>query len=66
MKYGSTILLINSQKKLGKGKVLDVGCGNGFLLKFFKQNGWDCYGVDLSPWSRNFARKYNFTLVQKK
>lgn len=53
-------------KRLGKGKVLDVGCGNGILLKFFKQNGWDCYGVDLSPWSINFARKYDFTLVQEK
>ena len=34
-----------------KGKVLDVGCGNGAFLEFAKQHGWETFGADikLSP-----------------
>ena len=34
-----------------KGKVLDVGCGNGSFLEFAKQHGWETFGADirLSP-----------------
>lgn len=31
-----------------KGKVLDVGCGNGQTLDELKQHGWDVYGNDIS------------------
>lgn len=29
-------------------KLLDVGCGEGFTLKYFLQRGWDCFGTDFS------------------
>lgn len=45
---------------LGPGRVLDVGCGNGLLLSYFRELGWDCIGVDLSPWSREYAQRYDF------
>ncbi len=51
-------------KRLGSGKVLDIGCGNGILLSYFKKLNWDCFGIDISPWSIEPARKYNFTLFQ--
>lgn len=30
------------------GSLLDVGCGEGFVLKFFAQNGWLVEGIDYS------------------
>jgi SAM-dependent methyltransferase len=32
----------------GKGKYLDIGCGNGSVLYFFKKDGWDVSGLELS------------------
>lgn len=29
--------------------ILDVGCGSGYNLKIFKDNGFECFGNDLSP-----------------
>jgi len=29
-------------------RVLDIGCGAGFLLKVFQQNGWDTFGLDIN------------------
>jgi 2-polyprenyl-3-methyl-5-hydroxy-6-metoxy-1,4-benzoquinol methylase len=30
------------------GRVLDVGCGRGFLLKFLQEHGYEPYGVEMS------------------
>lgn len=49
---------------LGPGRVLDVGCGNGLLLSYFRDLGWECTGIDLSPWSREYARRYDFEFLQ--
>lgn len=32
-----------------RGRLLDVGCGNGLLLLLALQRGWDGYGIDTSP-----------------
>ena len=32
----------------GLGRVLDVGCGRGLILRRLRSLGWDCYGTELS------------------
>ena len=56
-------------KKFGKssGKVLDIGCGNGFFLRYLKTKGWDVLGIEPSSFARKNATslgietKPNFT-----
>lgn len=48
-----------------KSKVLDIGCGAGFLTNFLAQRGHEVYGIDLSPKSLEVARSKDRTgLVQ--
>jgi 2-polyprenyl-3-methyl-5-hydroxy-6-metoxy-1,4-benzoquinol methylase len=38
-----------------KGKVLEIGCGYGFLLKEFQRKGFEVYGLEPSPHASNYA-----------
>lgn len=50
-----------------KGKsILDIGCGTGELLNFFKQKGWDVQGVEPNQSARAFAsRRYNIDVFNE-
>lgn len=50
----STFKLLSPQK--GK-KILELGCGAGRYLKFFKEKGLLCYGIDISPIQIRKCRK---------
>lgn len=39
------------------GKVLDVGCAYGFLLKEFEKQGFKTYGIDISGFALEKAKK---------
>lgn len=39
------------------GKLLDVGCAAGFIMKGFEQSGWDCYGVEPNNTMAEYGRK---------
>jgi len=40
-----------------KGKLLDVGCGNGGFLAFMQQRGWDISGLDNAPAGVSIAKE---------
>ena len=40
-----------------RGTFLDLGCGNGDLVRAMHDYGWDAVGVDLDPAAVQFARK---------
>jgi len=54
--YGSRVNLV--EKALGRGgcRVLDVGCGRGFLLDAFRRRGWTVEGTEMSDASSSHAR----------
>ena len=42
--------------KKKKGKILDVGCGDGDFLKFMKDHGWGTYGIEPSSSGAKLAK----------
>jgi len=42
---------------LKKGKVLDVGCANGYFLEVANAAGWEISGVELSEYSSGLAKQ---------
>ena len=43
--------------KSSSRRVLDIGCGKGFLLEAFRHQGWTVQGVELSDHSARHARE---------
>lgn len=57
------------EKRLGgkKGKILDVGCGEGHFLKLAADDGWEVGGVEIAPKLRAWAREvYHLDSVREK
>jgi len=45
------------KQRRSSGKVLDIGCSYGYLLKKLEENGFDTYGIDVSKESIEEAKK---------
>ena len=56
----NTRLLAQVEKTMKPGRLLDVGCGLGYLLEAAKSRGWQAVGADPSPYSVELARKNGF------
>jgi SAM-dependent methyltransferase len=48
--------------KQPKGRLLDVGCGNGDFLQFAQRAGWEAIGVDPDPKAVEIARARGLTV----
>lgn len=40
-----------------KGRILDIGCGIGEVLSTFKDNNWECVGIEMNPSAINWVQK---------
>jgi SAM-dependent methyltransferase len=46
-----------------RGKLLDIGSGNGYFLKFAKENNWQTLGVEMSPDASKYAREQKLEIL---
>ena len=45
------------KRTTGKGRILDVGCSFGFFLDVARKRGWKVYGVEISEYASNHAKR---------
>lgn len=64
LEYQDILDVLNKYIK-SRGKVLDIGCGNGFFLKFMKDNGWEVLGLEPSIKASKYARRLGVPVVNK-
>ena len=50
------------KKFQNKAEILDVGCGWGLALQFFKKKGYDCYGFDPAKEAVEYGCKKGLTI----
>ncbi len=56
--YLAEIQTLEQYKKIGK--ILDVGCNMGMLLRLAMKRGWNCVGLEPSPSLAELAKKHGF------
>ncbi|MBF0500648.1 MAG: class I SAM-dependent methyltransferase [Candidatus Riflebacteria bacterium] len=49
--------LSDLEKVVKPGRILDIGCAMGFFLEVANRRGWESFGVEISPFSADAARK---------
>jgi 2-polyprenyl-3-methyl-5-hydroxy-6-metoxy-1,4-benzoquinol methylase len=50
--------------EMPKGKLLDLGCGSGFMLKLTKELGWDVTGLEIDPLAVSAARGKGLNVIE--
>ena len=49
--------------EVSKGRVLDIGCGDGFILKILKDHGLESYGIDINRYFVEITRREGLSCV---
>jgi 2-polyprenyl-3-methyl-5-hydroxy-6-metoxy-1,4-benzoquinol methylase len=60
--YRDRLLTLNKYVGDEPKRMLDVGCGNGFFLKFMKENGWEVFGIEPSLKASEYARSLDINV----
>lgn len=47
------------------GSILDIGCGDGLLLKFLSEKGWDCHGIETGALAVQYAITHGLDVKQR-
>ena len=55
--YSSRVRATQEMTQGQPGRVLDVGCGRGHLLKSFRDEGWEVLGTEISERAAQFPRE---------
>ena len=58
------ILNCNSRHD-NSGSVLDIGCGLGEVLDVFKDNQWDCHGIEVNPVAANWLSQKDIKVFRE-
>ena len=56
-------IILDELSKIEKGKLLDIGCGEGVLLEYAQKLGFDVIGVDVSKKAVDYIRKKGFDAI---
>ena len=59
--FGFSVFYLNS---VPDGKLLELGCGSGAMLKAMEERGWQVQGVDFDPVAAKVARARGLTVHQ--
>lgn len=51
---------LNKHIKSKTKRIVDIGCGNGFFLRFMKENGWDVFGIESSQTAYRHAKNFGY------
>jgi len=61
--YENQRIIDRIEKMVGKGKILDFGCGKGKFLKIAKKNNWETLGLETSRHRAEFGEiNYNLNI----
>jgi SAM-dependent methyltransferase len=62
--YRDMLLIFNKHiGDMNQKRLLDIGCGNGFSLKFMSENGWEAFGIEPSPKASEYARSLGLNII---
>lgn len=51
------MILAAIERHKKRGRLLDIGCGPGFILDEAQRRGWSVDGIDPSRWAREYCQK---------
>jgi 2-polyprenyl-3-methyl-5-hydroxy-6-metoxy-1,4-benzoquinol methylase len=57
--------LVEIERRVGKGRLLDVGCGLGIFVKHAVEQGWDAAGLETSAWAAKEGRSRNHVVIHQ-